>query len=166
MRIRSVAVGAIGGAVGGMAMAMWSMVVLAATGDGFWTPVNLIAHIFYDQAPLNGTFDGTAALIGIAAHMMIAMSLGIVIALVAARLASGPAATLALALGVTTAAWLGGILIWDAVDTTAFQVFTPWVLLTGHAMFAMAAGGVVAAFGRGKAGTVGSDRRPSDLVQA
>jgi hypothetical protein len=166
MRIRSVGVGAIAGAVGGMAMAMWSMVVFAATGDGFWNPVNLIAHTFYDQAPLDGTFNGTAAFIGIAAHMMIAMSLGIVIALLAARFVHGPAATVALALGVTMAAWLGGVVIWDAVDSTAFQAFTPWVLATGHAMFAMATGGVVAVLDRHKVHAAGSERRGSDLVRA
>lgn len=147
-------------------MAMWSMVVLAATGDGFWNPVNLIAHTFYDEAPFDGTFDGTAALIGIAAHMMIAMSLGIAIALLANRFAHGPAGTIALALGVSMAAWLGGVVIWDAVDATAFHAFTPWVLLTGHAMFATASGGVVAAFGGKRVGAAGSGSRPPGLVQA
>lgn len=165
MRIRSVRVGAIAGAVGGMAMAMWSMVVFAVTGDGFWNPVNLIAHTFYDHAPLNGSFNTTAALIGIAAHMMIAMMLGVAIALLAARIAHGPTATLTLALGVSLAAWLGGIVIWDAIDSSAFQAFTPWVLLTGHAMFAMAAGGVIAAADGDKVVTAGTDRRPSDPVQ-
>ena len=112
------------------------------------------------------TFDGTAALIGIAAHMMIAMSLGVAIALLARRFAHGAGGTIALALGVSMAAWLAGIAIWDAVDTTAFHAFTPWVLLTGHAMFAMAAGGVIAAFGRKNVDVAGSGSRPSGLVQA
>jgi len=165
MRIRPVAVGAGAGSVGGMVMAMWSMIALAATGDGFWTPVNLIAHTFYDQAPLNGRFDGTAALVGIAAHMMISMMLGVVIALLAGKLAHGTAATLMVAVGASIAAWVGGILIWDAVDATAFDAFTPWVLFTGHLMFGMAAGGVIAALDRNTATTVGSDRRSSDLVK-
>jgi len=166
MRIRSVGIGAIAGAVGGMAMAMWSMVVYAISGDGFWTPVNLIAHTFYDKAPLNGAFNGTAAIIGVAAHMMIAMSLGIVIALLTARISHGPATTFTLAVGVSMAAWLAGIVVWNAADSAAFQAFTPWVLLAGHVMFAVAAGDVIAAVGGRKAATAGADHRASDLVQA
>jgi hypothetical protein len=40
-------VGALAGLLGGVVMAMWSMVAFAATGAGFWTPVNLIAHTIW-----------------------------------------------------------------------------------------------------------------------
>ncbi len=44
------ALGAVGGLLGGMVMAMWSMIVMWLTGEGLWTPLNLIAHTFWDGA--------------------------------------------------------------------------------------------------------------------
>ena len=144
MRIRSVRVGAIAGAVGGMAMAMWSMIALAATGEGFFTPVNLIAHALWDGAPLDGTFSGGALALGLVIHMMISMMLGIVIiaATSSDRLAAGAKALIAMA--IPLAAWAGQLVVWDAVDPTASAAFTPWVLFVGHAMFAMIAAAWVA----------------------
>ena len=51
MNARKIFQGALLGAAGGMAMAMWSMIALAATGDGFFAPVNLIAHAVWRDAP-------------------------------------------------------------------------------------------------------------------
>ena len=166
MNNRSVRVGAVAGGIGGMAMAMWSMLVLAATGNGFWSPVNLIAHTFYDKAPLDGAFNGTAALVGVGAHMMIAMSLGVAIALAAHRFCTRTAGTPALALAASMVAWVGGIVTWNAVDSAAFDAFTPWVLLTGHAMFAMAAGAVVAALGAEATRTTRAAVRTPELIDA
>lgn len=45
MNMQTVTRGALAGAVGGMVMAMWSMIVLWATHAGFWEPLNLIAHV-------------------------------------------------------------------------------------------------------------------------
>jgi len=166
MNNRSVRAGLVAGRLGGMAMAMWAMVVLAATGDGFWRPVNLIAHTFYDKAPLDGTFNGTAALVGIGAHMMIAMSLGVAVALVARRFGGRLAGTMAVALAASMVAWVGGIVAWNAIDSAAFDAFEPWVLFTGHAMFGMAAGAVISARGADSPRTAGAVARSRELVDA
>jgi hypothetical protein len=42
--------GAIGGLAGGFAMAMWQMIYSAATGDGFWTPLNVCMASFVYRA--------------------------------------------------------------------------------------------------------------------
>ncbi len=138
--------GAVAGAAGGMAMAMWSMIVLAATGDGLWRPVNLIAHLGWSSAPLDGSFSAGALAIGLTAHMAFAMMLGIAIALVVSRFDGGTAATVLISMGVAMAAWIGGAIVWNAVDGEGFDAFTPWVLATGHLMYGMAAGAVLLAF--------------------
>jgi hypothetical protein len=140
--------GLVAGAIGGMAMAMWSMVVFAATGDGLWLPVNLIAHVGWAGAPLDGSFDAGALALGMMAHMALSMMLGAAIALIASRIGGGAAATGLVALGVATAAWAVGAVAWNAIDADGFEAFTPWVLATGHLMFAVATAAVLAGFER------------------
>ena len=49
---RLVGVGALGGLVGGMAMALFMMIWMAATGAGFWTPLNVgMASLSYRITP-------------------------------------------------------------------------------------------------------------------
>lgn len=131
--------GALLGAVGGMAMAMWSMIALAATGEGFFTPVNLIAHAVWDGAPLDGTFSGGALALGLVIHMMISMMLGVVIVTATASKGLSSAARALIAMAIPIAAWAVQLVVWDAVDPAASAAFTPWVLFVGHAMFGMVA---------------------------
>lgn len=127
-------------------MAMWSMIVLAATGDGFWRPVNLIAHLVWSSAPLDGAFSAGALAIGLMTHMVFAMMLGVAIALIVSRFDGGTVHTVVISMGVAMAAWIGGAIVWNAVDREGFHAFTPWVLATGHLMYGMAAGAVLLAF--------------------
>lgn len=146
--------GALLGAVGGMAMAMWSMIALAATGDGFFTPVNLIAHAVWNGAPLDGTFSGEALALGLVIHMMVSMMLGVVIiaATSSKSLSSGARAMIAMAIPIV--AWAGQLVVWEAVDLSARDAFTPWVLFVGHAMFSMIAAAWVLASDRSHETTV------------
>ncbi len=139
MNQRKIAEGALLGAVGGMAMAMWSMIALAATGEGFFAPVNLIAHSVWRNAPLDGTFSAGALALGLAIHMMVSMMLGVVIVELTARPSLGSGARAGIALGVPIAAWAGQLVIWEVLDSTARAAFTPWVLFVGHLMFGMIA---------------------------
>jgi hypothetical protein len=116
------------------------MIALAAIGDGFFTPVNLIAHSLWRGAPLDGTFDGAALALGLVIHMMVSMVLGVVIIALTDSPRLGTAARSGIAMGIPVAAWAGQLLAWEVVDPTARAAFTPWVLFVGHVMF-----GVVAA---------------------
>lgn len=146
MNERQIIRGAVLGAAGGMAMAMWSMIALAVNGDGFFTPVNVIAHTLWSGAPLDGAFDGPAFALGLGVHMMISMMIGVVIVGLVTRLSLGTSAARAVALAVPLAGWAGQIILWEAIDPAARAAFTPWVLFVGHVMF-----GMVAAIGLGVA---------------
>lgn len=139
MNHKTLTFGAALGAVGGMAMAMWSMVVLAATGDGFLTPVNLIAHAVWRGAPLDGTFNIGALLLGLMIHMAMSMMLGVGIAVMANQLSLSSSTRMIVAMMVPVAAWAGQLVLWQAVDPTGHEAFTPWVLFVGHVMFGMIA---------------------------
>ncbi|MGD9702887.1 MAG: hypothetical protein AB7L17_16300 [Ilumatobacteraceae bacterium] len=141
MNVRKVTQGALLGAAGGMAMAMWSMIALAATGDGFFAPVNFIAHSLWRDAPLDGGFSGAAFVLGIVIHMMVSMMLGVMIVIATDRRSMSTAGAVAVSIGVPMAAWAGQLVAWDAIDSDARSLFTPWVLFVGHAVFAMVAAG-------------------------
>lgn len=131
--------GALLGAAGGMAMAMWSMLVLATTGHGFLTPVNLIAHAIWHGAPLDGAFSIGALVLGLMVHMMLSMMLGAGIAAAATRPGVSATNQTVIAMVAPLAAWAGQRVIWQAVDPTGRAAFSPWVLFIGHVMFAMVA---------------------------
>ncbi len=157
MNMQIVTRGALAGAVGGMVMAMWSMIVLWAAHAGFWEPLNLIAHTFWRAAPLGSEFSFGAAVLGLIVHMMMSMVLGVVFALGAQRI-RGQAATLAgigMAFGLVV--WvLMQYIVWPIVDADAAEAFTPWVFAVGHAMFGATTGLVVGAlFKEAAGGTLG-----------
>lgn len=140
--------GAIGGLLGGVVMAMWSMIVLAIIGEGFWTPVNLIAHTIWSGAPLDGAFSWGALLLGLAVHMMVSIGLGVAFA-VAAQFAGRLAGSRTMVLGggmvFGIAVWLvNQYLIWPALDSAASDAFTPWVFAIAHLMYGAVVGLLVA----------------------
>ncbi len=135
------ALGAVGGLLGGMAMAMWSMIVMWLTGEGLWTPLNLIAHTFWDGAPTDATFSGGAMVLGAAVHMMMSIIMGLVLALLVYGAKPGPAVLLVGGMMYGIGLWLfNHYAIWTAIDEIAAEAFTPWVFAVGHLMY-----GVVAA---------------------
>jgi hypothetical protein len=136
--------GALAGAGGGVAMAMWSMIVLWLAGAGFWSPLNLIANTLWRGAPLGAAFSGGALVLGLVVHMMMSMGLGMAFAVgvrTVRRLADSPAALtitgMAFGLVVWAAMQFG---IWPAIDAAAAAKFTPWVFALGHLMFGVATG--------------------------
>lgn len=138
--------GALAGAVGGMAMAMWSMIVLWLTGTGFWTPLNLIAHTFWRDAPLDAQYCFQAAGAGLIVHMTMSMMLGVAFALAVQRIRGSAASIAALGLGLALLLWaVMQLLVWRTVDPYAALTFTPWVFAAGHAMYGAITGYVVAA---------------------
>jgi len=137
--IKSAKNGTLIGMVAGAMMAMVAMIATAATGDGFWTPVNAIAHTVWDGAPLDTSFSAGALALGVGLHMAVSMMLGIGIALLVAGRAVARGTTAVLALGAAMAAWLVQLAAWPAVDEAAAEATPQWVLFVGHAVFGMVA---------------------------
>jgi hypothetical protein len=148
MNTQAVVRGALAGMVGGMVMAMWSMVALWLTGSGFWQPLNLIAHTLWRGAPLDAKFSVSAALLGLVVHMTMSMMVGVVFALGVQRIHGNLTAVVGLGMIVGIVIWVvmqyG---VWRMVDADAAKAFTPWVFAVGHAMFGVATGLVVGARG-------------------
>jgi uncharacterized membrane protein YagU involved in acid resistance len=141
MKRESLVAGSVGGLLGGMVMAMWSMIVLWMLGVGFWTPLNLIAHTFWRDIPTDATFSVSGLIIGGAVHMMMSIILGVMLALLAEQVPATPNVLLLGGMGYGLVVWLiNQYIIWPVVDPTAATAFTPWVFAVGHLMY-----GVVAA---------------------
>jgi len=82
---RQIVAGAVGGLIGGMAMAMFAM-LLAIGRDGFWSPVRGIASVVFGDSHYGGGFDAPSVVVGVAGHMMNSLVLGIVFAVAATLL--------------------------------------------------------------------------------
>lgn len=143
--------GTVGGLAGGVAMAMWSMIVMWLSGTGFWTPLNLIAHTIWRSVPLDGTFSWSGLLVGMIAHLAMSVVLGIVLAV--GLTAVGGWATTAVGgalvgMAFAVVVWLVmQYLVWDAIDPAAAERFTPWVFAVGHLMYGLVAGLLIARVG-------------------
>jgi hypothetical protein len=141
MRRSTLGAGAVGGLVAGIVMAMWSMIVLWLIGEGFWTPLNLIAHTFWRDAPVGATFSAGAMILGAIVHMMMSIILGIVYAWWAERSRSGPPLIVAGAVVYGVVVWLvNQYVLWPLIDSVAANAFTPWVFGVGHVMYGLVLG--------------------------
>ena len=139
--------GALAGMAGGVVMAMWSMLALAASGHGFFTPVNLIAHTIWNGAPLGGGFALGALALGMVVHLATSMMIGVGIAVVVQRLGADRARGAALGMAAGLGVWLvNQYVVWPALDSVAAGRFTPWVFALGHVMFGVVAGAAAVAW--------------------
>lgn len=135
----------IGGVLGGVMMAVWLMFILWLTGIGFWTLLNLITNTFWRAVPLDGKFSVWSLIIGLVAHVIVALIFGSLIALAAWWL------PVSRTLIITSGALFGPIIwvvmqygIWRAVDPAAAQIITPWVFAVAHLIFGVLAAAAAA----------------------
>ncbi|HLJ99509.1 MAG TPA: hypothetical protein VKU39_06330 [Streptosporangiaceae bacterium] len=143
--MRAVRIGALAGVVAGVVMAVWSMAIMWMTGSGFWIPLNLIAHMFYRSAPLNGAFSGPALIIGLALHMTVAVMFGIAITVLVRRLPAARSLVIAggiLFIAVVWPAMQYGV--WYSLDEPAAEGFTDWVFAVAHLIFGLVAASIAA----------------------
>jgi hypothetical protein len=144
MQATTIKRGALAGMVGGAMMAMVAMLAMWLDGSaatGFWTPVNLIAHTLWRGAPLDYEFSLGALVLGMAVHMMMAMTLGAAVAAIVskvARLGRSLGFRLLIGVGIALLVWVVmQYLAWPLVDRAAAEVFTTWIFAVSHIIFGM-----------------------------
>lgn len=142
--------GALAGMGGGAMMAMFAMLAMWLDGSaatGFWTPVNLIAHTLWRDAPLDSTFSIGALALGVVVHMMMAMALGAAVAMLvsrAPRLGRSLGSRLAVGTGVAVMVWIVmQYVAWPLVDRAAADAFTTWIFAASHVVFGMVTAAVL-----------------------
>lgn len=131
--------GAIGGLIGGMAMAMFSMFV-AISEDGFWAPVRGITSVVFGDEHYGGSFEFWPVVVGAMGHMMNSVVLGGVFALVAAILLARASTAVVVGVGLAF-----GLLVWlvmvpgVAAQGQSSELFVDavpaWAWIAGHLMF-------------------------------
>jgi uncharacterized OsmC-like protein len=138
-------VGAIGGVIGGVMMAVWLMFILWLIGTGFWTLLNLITNTVWRSAPIGSKFSLTAVIIGLVVHVLVSFIFGSLIVIAAWRL-PGPRSLI-----IASGALFGPVIwlvmqfgIWHAVDPAAAQVISPWVFAVAHLIFGVLAAATAA----------------------
>jgi|SRR3990172_5534758 hypothetical protein len=131
--------GAIGGLIGGMAMAMFSMFV-AISEDGFWAPVRGITSVVFGDEHYGGGFDFWPVAVGAMGHMMNSVVLGAVFALLATLLLARASTAVVVGAGMAF-----GLMVWlvmvpgiaaQAQSSELFVDSVPaWAWIAGHLMF-------------------------------
>ncbi len=129
------------GLVGGGTMALFAMVAMWASGHGFFTVVNLFAHTFWGDAPLDGEFVLASFQLGLLIHLIVSTIVGTIIAVLVERGSLDVGAIMLLGLGVGATVWVVQAFAWSAIDDEAQSTFTPWILATAHMVFALGAAG-------------------------
>ena len=143
--------GAIAGLVGGIAIAMWQMIVGAiaqeptavpAIHQSFWTAVTAIPSVVFGPSWFHGSFDAGAVIVGLIAHMMNSIMLGIVgVRLVTALLGKRPGLLPTVGLGmlfglVLEVALVNGLVNGVLQTVHTLSTATPaWSWWVAHAMF-------------------------------
>lgn len=163
MERKILTIGAVGGALGALVMAMFAMIAAATyQHTGFFTPLYHIA------SPIIGTdtmmrsmgttyFSAGPALLGLAVHIMVGMVFGLIFALIASRVGlRGAAAVPAgvvyglmvmlfmgyLGLPITAAVLRGGDMVSDMASLVGWGTFS-----VEHAIYGLVLGGIWAARG-------------------
>jgi hypothetical protein len=147
-RLHPVLAGVVGGLVGGAAMAVPALLWAAASGHGFWYPVNLLAGMVLPDpgtADLSqlGSFHSEWFAIAVAMHAVLSTGFGVLFALVIPRLPAIPAPI----------AWGGLILpvVWTGISYSLMGVVNkplqehvswPWFIVSQF-VFGVAAAVVV-----------------------
>ncbi len=111
----SLADGAIGGALAGIAMGMMSMVLFPLLGiGGFWQPLNLIAAVFDQEWGRIAGFALLPTLLGMMIHMMNSVLLGLLFAWTASH--SGG--------NVILKAMIASLVLWALMDFLVLPIVT------------------------------------------
>jgi len=127
------------GLVGGGAMALFAMGAMWATGRGFFTVVNLFAHTFWPDAPIDGTFAPAALGLGLVIHVIVSTIVGTTIAWLVDKGQLDAGIIVLVGIGIGTCVWVVQSFAWAAIAADAHQQFTPWILATAHLVFALGA---------------------------
>ncbi|MDB5106849.1 MAG: conserved hypothetical rane spanning protein [Fibrobacteres bacterium] len=111
----------VSGLVGGLAMASYLMAVLGILGQGFFTPMNLVAAVFPPFRPVLSGFHPAAAFIGMAIHLGVATLWGLVLGTLQRKalpdLFNGTWSQSAVGLALGFIAWMTtGLRIGPAID--------------------------------------------------
>ncbi len=133
--------GAIGGLIGGMAMAIFSMVV-AISQDGFWSPVRGITSVVFGDEHYGGGFAFGSVVVGAMGHMMNSMVLGAVFALLVTLVLAraGSMTVLAAGMGFGLMVWLVMVpgLSATVQSSNLFADSIPaWAWIAGHLLFGL-----------------------------
>lgn len=142
--MRTVVGVSLAGLAAALTFLLLSMLWYAAAGDGFWTPVNIVAHAVDRHAPLSGRVSAAGIAVGFLATAVVAVIA--VIPLYAAAVAEGmhPLIFIGAAAVYANVLWIAGhYLLWRSIDPAGADRFSSGVSWIGHMVAGLAAGAVL-----------------------
>lgn len=141
--MRTAARVAVAGVAAAVTFLLFSMLWYFVKGEGFFKPLNLVAHVFDRGAPLNGRFSITALVVGIASVTVAAWIALVPFTVVAAGEGMHPLVFIGAAAIYANVIWIfGHYLFWAGIDPVGAKLFSAGVSWVGH-MLAGAVAGLV-----------------------
>jgi hypothetical protein len=131
------------GAAAASAFLLFSMLWYAAAGDGFWAPLNIVAHCVDRAVPLDGRASAAGLAVGVVSTVVVAILA--LVPFVAMALGEGmhPLIFIGAAAVYANVLWIvGHHLLWRAIDPVGSERFDHAVAWIGH-MIAGAVAGIV-----------------------
>lgn len=126
--------GLIGGAIGGVLMGAFAMIVMAITGDGFFHPLELIGSIWWGAA----TTGAAVIVVGLLTHLAVSLVLGLLYAYLFPFAKVDP-----LVQGVVYAAvvwFVAQIVVLPQVASYVSDGFPVWQFVLAHLVFGLSLG--------------------------
>ncbi|MDA8196330.1 MAG: hypothetical protein M0019_03810 [Actinomycetota bacterium] len=134
------------GAIAGMAMGVFEMIVGLFQGMSFFAPLDVIGHIVNQGVSLMHN-SSTLIIEGLAIHMVMSMMIGAALALILGVLKSHESKSMTqLSLSVLIALAIGILnefVIWASIDKAATSMLRPAAFLLGHVVFGVIVGTVI-----------------------
>ncbi len=146
----AVKAGLVGGALAGMMMGLWQMVVGSVADEptavqgietSFWTPMTAIPSVLFGLDWFHEDFEFWPVVLGIAGHMMNAMVLGvigvaIIVGVAGRRPRPGAALAAGLAYGLVLEVVMVNLIVNSIQEPNALYTSTPrWSWWAAHAIF-------------------------------
>jgi hypothetical protein len=145
--VHSIRTGAIGGALGGVAMALVAIGYGLISGIGVWLPVNVIAATFLrdlQSAPIDqlSQFNLAALIIGLLMHAVLSIGIGILFVLILPTL---PGTPIIWALTVGPLLWIiASVLTLPLIDPVMARVVNVPSFVAAHVVYGLVMGIYVA----------------------
>jgi hypothetical protein len=135
----------VAGVVASVVFALFTAVWFGVGGEGFWRPLNLIAHTVWRKAPTDGALHVPSVLLGAITLLVVGVLVMAPFAAVGLGARLG-AISLILGAGIyANVVWVfGHNLMWRALDPYAAAQFSPGVAWAAHIIAGLAGGTTLA----------------------
>lgn len=142
----AITAGMLAGLIGGVAQAIWLMILAAVMGMTAWAPLKLISTMVLGMGPMETPgFAGGPVLMGAILHLLIMTLVGGLFALIVRNVGLGSSVILGIVYGL--AVWLiSQYVLWVLIQPEAALMITGWVAAISLVIYGLVLGWLYPSF--------------------